>query len=586
MAPYLDPGIIHHKAMDRHTESNHAQGEAGITADFMEIREALKAVNDGRILESTSLKNAQTTDHAANVKKLPNTNGSASSSRPRTATDVPHPVNINGAETIQVPESEQVYYQQGTTFINKPTARTNGIITANGAKNATSRTRNDQIPISPSHAPRDQSIPLDRLRMLVEEIGRGVDTLSHGCGAPNTDVAQMKLTTAASELLNAVRAPSETIMGWFAQMSVVSVVNLFQHWGVFDIIPAQEGQFIPFSELAEKVRAEEALLIRLSWMLTSSSVLRFIPASNPSAGSGGLAHTPTSLMLRSQSPLASMFQLLHTNIVETSPIMPSYFDIYGRKEPTGPSYIPASYLAGQPELSYFELVNQDQEKLKSFMHAMTIAHRRTPITGMYDPEELIEFAEVMDRDSKGSKEKPPIWVDIGGSNGSVIKTFLEAYPKLKAQWCVVQDLPEVVEAAKRDAAGDEKLKGVRFLPMDFHKESPVKGALVYYLRHIVRDYSDPVVINILSNIRKSMVPLAVCKDVRRASRILISEQLMPYPAPPMFAAFKDYAMLAVGGKERSLQQFEAIAEAAGLAVTAIYRDKATPHAVIEMMVKV
>ena len=45
-------------------------------------------------------------------------------------------------------------------------------------------------------------------------------------------------------------------------------------------------------------------------------------------------------------------------------------------------------------------------------------------------------------------------------------------------------------------------------------------------------------------------------------------------------------MLVVGGKERSLENFEAVAEAAGLHVTGVYKDNATPHAVIEMQIKV
>lgn len=82
-----------------------------------------------------------------------------------------------------------------------------------------------------------------------------------------------------------------------------------------------------------------------------------------------------------------------------------------------------------------------------------------------------------------------------------------------------------------------------------------------------------------------MIPPSLT-NCKASSRILISEQLMPYPAPALFAAFKDYAMLPVGGKERSLQQFQAVAEAAGLVVTGVHRDKATPHAVIEMQVKI
>ncbi|KAK4213068.1 S-adenosyl-L-methionine-dependent methyltransferase, partial [Rhypophila decipiens] len=390
----------------------------------------------------------------------------------------------------------------------------------------------------------------------------------------------------ANELLGMVRPGQDTIMGWFAQMSVVSAVNVFQHWGVFDLIPSQPGVGISFWKLAEKVGVEEGLLIRMSWMLTSSSVLWYFPPSTAGSHKGSLAHTPTSLLLRSQSPLSSMFKLLHTNIVETSAIMPSYFDTYGRKEPVGPGHIPTSYLAGQPELAYFDLLNQDPQRVKEFTHAMSIQHRRSPITGMFDLTSVIALAEQMEQSRKPQAEERPIWVDIGGSDGAVVKTFREKYPGLKPEWCVVQDLPQVVEAAREAAKDDALLKGVRFYPLDFHNEAPVEGALVYYLRNVVRDYSDPVVINILANIRKSMVPPSSSTDsgpgtAQAASRILISEQLIPSP-PPLYAAFKDYAMLVVGGKERSLKQFEAVAEAAGLVITGVYRDNGTPHAVIEM----
>ena len=105
------------------------------------------------------------------------------------------------------------------------------------------------------------------------------------------------------------------------------------------------------------------------------------------------------------------------------------------------------------------------------------------------------------------------------------------------------------------------------------------GALVYYLRHIMRDYSDPVATTILRNIARAMTD--------PDSRVLISEQLNPdvssMPGPlPLYAAFKDYSMLSIGGKERSLKQFAALADAAGLRVSGVFRDGATPHAVIEL----
>jgi hypothetical protein len=107
------------------------------------------------------------------------------------------------------------------------------------------------------------------------------------------------------------------------------------------------------------------------------------------------------------------------------------------------------------------------------------------------------------------------------------------------------------------------------------------GAFVYYLRHILRDYSDPVSITILRNISRAMAA---------DSRVLISEQLNPdiatTPGPlPLYAAFKDFSMLSIGGKERSLEQFAAVADAAGLRVSRVYWDGATPHAVVELVLQ-
>ena len=52
-------------------------------------------------------------------------------------------------------------------------------------------------------------------------------------------------------------------MGWFAQMSIVSVVRVFQHWGVFEAIPMEKGASITTSDLAQKIGAEESLLSEL-----------------------------------------------------------------------------------------------------------------------------------------------------------------------------------------------------------------------------------------------------------------------------------------------------------------------------------
>lgn len=271
---------------------------------------------------------------------------------------------------------------------------------------------------------------------------------------------------------------------------------------------------------------------------------------------------------------------MYTNVVQVSTILPAYFDTYGRKEPVGPSHIPTSYLAGKPESGYFEVLEGDQEKLREFGRAMGMVSRRVPVTGMWDMNKLMKQ---MERE-KGDKERV-VWCDVGGGEGHVLRRFREEYPELSRRRCVVMDLKGVVEEARAKVEQEQKEKGddvwkhVEFLEGDFMKSGdiPIKGAMVYYLRHILRDYSDKVAVEVLRNIAGVM---------EKDSRVLISEQLSPGTekgAMPLYAAFKDWTMLSIGGKERTVEEFGWIAKEAGLKVEGVYRDQVTPQGVLELV---
>lgn len=96
----------------------------------------------------------------------------------------------------------------------------------------------------------------DRLRYLTDTINRNI------CQLSTTDDAglRVKTATAALELANAVRPPSDTIMSWFTSMSIVSAVRLFQHWGAFEAIPSGPGESITYAELARRIDADEGLV--------------------------------------------------------------------------------------------------------------------------------------------------------------------------------------------------------------------------------------------------------------------------------------------------------------------------------------
>jgi len=101
----------------------------------------------------------------------------------------------------------------------------------------------------------------------------------------------------------------------------------------------------------------------------------------------------------------------------------------------------------------------------------------------------------------------------------------------------------------------------------------VIGALVYYLRQVIHDYSDDVCVDILRHIVAAMV------DDPRA-RVLICEQILPdTPAPIPYTM--DMLMLNLGSRERTEGDFQRLAKAAGLKVVKVHRGKDTTVGVVE-----
>ena len=104
-----------------------------------------------------------------------------------------------------------------------------------------------------------------RLAALSSTINSNLILLSSAQDGPDCETARVKAAAAAQELTNALRAPPESVMNWFINASIVSVVRLFQHWGVFDALPMPapglppSEQGMPVSILAAKVEAEESI---------------------------------------------------------------------------------------------------------------------------------------------------------------------------------------------------------------------------------------------------------------------------------------------------------------------------------------
>jgi hypothetical protein len=240
--------------------------------------------------------------------------------------------------------------------------------------------------------------------------------------------------------------------------------------------------------------------------------------------------------------------------------MTKYFDQYGLKEPTSKLDTIFAYAFNQLGTPVYEILSSDQGRPKNMMLAMSSMEQAYPSLGTYDLSWAVESTNINTR---------PVLVDVGGGKGQSLKAMISATPGLTPYHCVLEDLPQVIEAARSGA--DTELAGARFVGIDFHNEQPVKGALVYFIRRCLHNYSDDDCVSILQRIADAMAP---------DSRLLIVEQVMGNP-PSAFVAAADLFMLGIGGKERTQEGFEDIFGRAGLKVLRVWRNVGTDVATVE-----
>jgi O-methyltransferase domain/Dimerisation domain len=162
-------------------------------------------------------------------------------------------------------------------------------------------------------------------------------------------------------------------------------------------------------------------------------------------------------------------------------------------------------------------------------------------------------------------------VDVGGANGTLVRLLQQANPALHA---VVFDEPAVIDWAQSDIARSGFPDRTEVVGGDFFKSVP-PGDL-YLLKFILHNWNDQQCIEILRHCRRAALP---------GARIAIIEFIVGDLANPgRMAALDDLAMLAVlGGRSRSLDEFDGLLTAAGLRRIAV-RPTTYPQSVIEAVV--
>ena len=190
---------------------------------------------------------------------------------------------------------------------------------------------------------------------------------------------------------------------------------------------------------------------------------------------------------------------------------------------------------------FFAEIAKDLQKSRVFDRAMQEIHggETALMLGAYD---FSHFETVL---------------DVGGGNGSTLCGLLEAHPGLRGQ---LFDLPAVAENAREYIARAGMAERIEVFGGDFFEE--VRGeADCVVMRHVLHDWSDEQCATILLNARAALV---------EGGRLFIAEKVITPGNAPDFVKLLDLNMLAIGGKERTEEQYRNLLEGAGLELEAVH----------------
>ncbi|CAD6976196.1 unnamed protein product, partial [Tilletia controversa] len=164
---------------------------------------------------------------------------------------------------------------------------------------------------------------------------------------------------------------------------------------------------------------------------------------------------------------------------------------------------------------FWDVLAKDPERGRIFNEAMKESTEHISIGDSI-------FEDVPWENDFAVKNPKGVFVDVGAGAGH---QALRIAPKLPGWEFVIEDLPNVLEASAKElwtTRGSQY--NYRLVPQNFFEAQNVKGADVYYMKHIIHDWPDKESVQILKNIRDVADP--------SRTRLLISDVVIEPALPP------------------------------------------------------
>jgi hypothetical protein len=150
-------------------------------------------------------------------------------------------------------------------------------------------------------------------------------------------------------------------------------------------------------------------------------------------------------------------------------------------------------------------------------------------------------------------------IDLGGGQGRLLAAILAANPRALG---TVLDLPTATEAAEQFLTAEGFADRTSVVVGDLFASVPA-GYDAYVLKYILHDWSDEKSLDILHVCRRAMGP---------GSRLIIIDAVMQPDNEPHPSKWLDlHMMVALGGRERTEEEFRTLLSASGFALRSTRR---------------
>lgn len=192
-------------------------------------------------------------------------------------------------------------------------------------------------------------------------------------------------------------------------------------------------------------------------------------------------------------------------------------------------------------LPMFEWLDRNPEVAELFHRAMVVrANQVAPLISR-----ALDFSRF------------PTIVDVGGGLGIILAGILDVACSSRG---VLFDVPQAMDSARRYLKERGLAERVSIEAGDFFVNVP-RGGDAYILKHVLHDWGDEEALRILRACRDAMTP---------AARLFVIEGVLPVGNSPHPLNWIDlHMMVALGGRERTSAEFEALFARARLSIERI-----------------